>query len=176
MVEYRSRQNHELCYRIVKHDLNLNALPKSYPLNPKAEKVQFRDKHVLLIGWLKALAFNISNDFKEGLDKNYHKMTTGTIVRKFINRPATIETTADKLVAKFDYFRESKALKEYCEKINQSNLKISWFKDKILRFEFETEDEFKSGNLFCPRDRGMQQLMILVGTEAPKYLSCPSPS
>ena len=148
LVEYRSRQNHELCYRVMKHDLNLDAPRKSYPMNPKAEKVQFRDKHVLLIGWLKALAFNIINDFKESLDKKYHKMTTGTIVRKFINRPATIETTADNIVVKFDYFRECKALKEYCAKINQSNLEISWFKDKILRFEFETEDEFKKRKSF----------------------------
>ena len=49
MVEYRSRQNHELCYRVMKHDLSLDALPKSYPLNPKAEKVQFWDKHVMLV-------------------------------------------------------------------------------------------------------------------------------
>ena len=49
LVEYRSRQNHELCYRVLTHDLNLDALPKSYPLNPKAEKVQFRDKHVRLV-------------------------------------------------------------------------------------------------------------------------------
>jgi len=148
LVEYRSRQNHELCYRVMKHDLGLDALPKSYPLNPKVEKVQFRDKHVLLIGWLKALAFNIINDFKESLDKKYHKMTAGTIVRKFINRPATIETTADNIVVKFDYFRECKALKEYCDTINQSNLEISWFKDKVLRFEFETADEFKKRKSF----------------------------
>ncbi|HIC92381.1 MAG TPA: hypothetical protein EYP21_10060 [Syntrophaceae bacterium] len=148
LVEYRSRQNHELCYRVMTHDLGLDALPKSYPLNPKVEKVQFRDKHVLLVGWLKALAFNIINDFKESLDKKYHKMTAGTIVRKFINRPATIETTADNIVVKFDYFRECKALKEYCDTINQSNLEISWFKDKVLRFEFETADEFKKRKSF----------------------------
>ncbi|MFZ2070420.1 MAG: hypothetical protein WAV32_02210 [Halobacteriota archaeon] len=60
LVEYRSRQNHELCYRVMTHDLSLNALPKSYPLNPKVEKVQFRDKHLTLVGWIKALAFNIN--------------------------------------------------------------------------------------------------------------------
>ncbi|RJS74050.1 hypothetical protein CW714_02295 [Methanophagales archaeon] len=74
LVEYRSRQNHELCYRVMKHDLSLDALPKSYPLNPKAEKVQFRDKHVMLVGWIKALAFNIIGEFKESLDKKYHKI------------------------------------------------------------------------------------------------------
>jgi hypothetical protein len=58
------------------------------------------------------------------------------------------QTTADNIVVKFDYFRECKALKEYCEKINQSNLEISWFKDKVLRFEFETEDEFKKRKSF----------------------------
>ncbi|NIA03647.1 MAG: hypothetical protein GWP12_03865 [Nitrospirae bacterium] len=39
LVEYRSRQNHELCYRVMTHDLSLDALPKSYPLNPKAETI-----------------------------------------------------------------------------------------------------------------------------------------
>ncbi len=48
----------------------------------------------------------------------------------------------------FDYFREIKALKEYCEKINQSNLEISLFKDRILRFEFEIDDEFKKRKSF----------------------------
>jgi len=82
------------------HDLNLDALPKSYPLDPKAEKVQFRDKHLFLVGWIKALAFNLISDFKECLAKEYHKMTVGTIVRKSIDRPATIETTADEIVVK----------------------------------------------------------------------------
>nr|QNO51914.1 hypothetical protein GBEKKKHF_00003 [Methanosarcinales archaeon ANME-1 ERB6] len=148
LVEYRSRQNHELCYRVMKHDLSLDALPKSYPLNPKVEKVQFRDKHVMLVGWIKALAFNTLGEFKESLDKKYHKMTAGTIVRKFLDRPATIKTTADEIVVKFDYFRECNALKEYCDKINQSNLEISWFKDKVLRFEFESEGEFKKRKSF----------------------------
>ena len=143
LVEYRSRQNHELCYRVMVHDLKLDALPKSYPQNSKAEKVQFRSKHVMLIGWIKALAFNIINDFKEGLDKKYHRMTAGTIARKFLARPATIKTSADEIVVKFDYFREQDALTEYCEKINQLNVEISWFKDKVLRFEFESVDEFK---------------------------------
>ena len=88
----------------MKHDLKLDALPKSYPMNPKAEKVQFRSKHVMLIGWIKAQAFNIINDFKESLDKKYHRMSSGTIVRKFINRPTTIIKTADEIVVKFDYF------------------------------------------------------------------------
>jgi hypothetical protein len=148
LVEYRSRQNHELCYRVMTHDLSLDALPKSYPLNPKVEKVQFRDTHVMLVGWIKALAFNIINDFKESLDEKYHRMTAGTIVRKFLERPATIKTTADEIVVKFDYFREQDALKHYCEKINQSNQEIPWFKDKVLRFEFEGEEEFKKRKSF----------------------------
>jgi hypothetical protein len=52
-------------------------------------------------------------------------MTGGTIVRKFFDRQATIKTTADEFVVKFDYFRECNALKEYCDKINQSNREIS---------------------------------------------------
>ena len=32
------------------------------------------------------------------MDEKYHKMTAGTIVRKFLDRPATITTTADEIV------------------------------------------------------------------------------
>ena len=71
LVEYRSRQNHELCYRVLTHDLNLDALPKSYPLNPRAEKVQFRDKHVMLVGWVKALAFNIIGTIDVNIKNGY---------------------------------------------------------------------------------------------------------
>ena len=89
------------------------------------EEMQFRDKHLTFAGWIKALAFNTISDFKDCLDEKYHRMTAGTIVRKFLNRPAAIKTTADEIVVKFDYFRECNALKEYCDKINQSNLEIS---------------------------------------------------
>ncbi len=102
----------------MKHILSRDALPKSYPLNPRVEKVQFHYKHLTLVGWIKALAFNTINDFKDCLDEKYHRMTAGTIVRKFLYRPATIKTTADEIVAKFDYFSECNALKEYCDKIN----------------------------------------------------------
>ena len=56
------------------------------------------DKTFLKSFWVKALAFNIIGEFKECLDEKYHKMTAGTIVRKFLDRPATITTTADEIV------------------------------------------------------------------------------
>ncbi|MEA1943935.1 MAG: hypothetical protein U9N07_01120 [Euryarchaeota archaeon] len=89
--------------------------------------MQFRDKSVMLIGWIKTLAFNVIGDFKESLDEKYHKMTVGTIVGKFIHRSATINTTADEILVRFDYFKEQDALKEYCEAINREKMEISWF-------------------------------------------------
>jgi hypothetical protein len=32
-----------------------------------------------------------------------------------------------------------------------SSYEISWLKDKVLRFEFESEDEFKKAELFFVR-------------------------
>jgi hypothetical protein len=148
VIEYRGRQNHELCYRVLKHILNLDVLPKSYPLNPTAENVQFRDKSVMLIGWIKAIAFNVVSDFKESLDEKYHKMTIGTIVRKFIHRPATIETTADEIIVTFDHFKEQDALMDYCKTVNHNKLEISWLENKVLRFEFESLEEFKKRKSF----------------------------
>ena len=148
VVEYRGRQNHELCYRMLKHTLNVDILPKSYPLNPTTKKVQFKDKSVMLIGWIKAIAYNVISDFKESLDEMYHKMSIGTIVRKFINRPATIKTTADEIVVMFDYFKEQGALMDYCETVNHDRLEISWLENKVLRFEFESVDDFKKWKSF----------------------------
>ncbi len=48
------------------------------------------------------------------------------------------------------YIRTMKSLRHMSSwsSINQSNLEISWFKDKVLRFEFETEEELKKRKSF----------------------------
>ena len=78
----------------------------------------------------------------------YHKMTIGTIVRKFINRPATIKTTADEVIVTFDYFKEQGALMDYCETVDHNKLEISWLGNKVLSFEFESMEEFKKRKSF----------------------------
>ena len=95
------------------------------------------------------------NELDKGQDR------TGSILHIYTNDEVTsvydllveyrsrqIKTTADEIVVKFDYFRERNALKKYCDKINQSNREISWFKGKVLRFEFESEEEFKKRKSF----------------------------
>lgn len=141
VIEYRRRQNHELAYRVMTHDLNLDALPKSYPINGRSNKPRFMSKAIHLIGWVKALTFNLISDFKEELDEKYHTMTIGTIVRKFISRPAILKIRRNELVVVFDYFKEQEALRDYCHKINMQEVRISWLQNRILKFEFKTCSE-----------------------------------
>jgi hypothetical protein len=80
------------------HDLYLNALPKSYPKNPKTEKPRFMSKAVFIIGWMKGLAYNAIAQFREELPNKFQNVTIGTILRKFILRPATIQITVEALL------------------------------------------------------------------------------
>ena len=92
------------------------------------------------------------NELEKGKDRFYPIYTNDEVTSVYDllveYRSRQIKTTADEIVVKFDYFRERNALKEYCDKINQSNREISWFKDKVLRFEFESEEEFKKRKSF----------------------------
>ena len=119
------------------HDLYLNALPKSYPKNPKTDKPRFMSKAVWLIGWMKGLAYNALAQFREQLPSEFRNVTIGTILRKFILRPATIQITSEAVVVRFDYFKGQEALFSYCQELNNRKIPIPWLKNRILRFEFE---------------------------------------
>lgn len=141
---FRTRQNHELCYRVMVHDLNLDALPKSYSTasNTKdGKKANFLSKRIKLMGWIKAYAFNIMQDFKKELPKKYHKMTAGTIMMKFLRKNAIIHLSQEQIVVHFDYFKEQEALKKYIQQCNQQEIKIPWLNDRKLLFKLTEKSE-----------------------------------
>lgn len=147
---FRTRQNHELCYRVMVHDFNLDALPKSYSTksNTKDGKTaNFLSKRIKLMGWIKASAFNLIQEFKTELPKKYHKMTAGTIMMKFLRKNAIIHLSRDKIIIHFDYFKEQEALKQYIHQCNQQEIKIPWLNHRKLIFKLTEKSEisFESG-------------------------------
>lgn len=94
-------------------------------------------KAVWLIGWMKGLAYNALAQFREQLPSKFHNVTIGTILRKFILRPATIQITDESVVVRFDYFKGQEALFDYCQEFNNPKIQLPWLKNRILQFSFE---------------------------------------
>lgn len=141
--EYLLRFRHENCYRVMVHDLHLDAMPKSYSVDPKdLEKPNFLQKRLFLIAWLKAVSFNVVGQFKGELPGIYSRMQVGTIVRKFLARPAVLRITSDELWVILDSFKEQDILRVYCQNLNQRNLRIPWLGNRLLRIEFANKSLF----------------------------------
>lgn len=135
--EYLLHFRHENCYGVMVHDLNLNALSKSYSLNPKdMENPNFLQKRLFLVAWLKAVAFNIVGQFKEPLPGDYSSMQVITIVRKFIARSPILKITPNEFWVIFDPFKGQRVLQEYCNGLSQINLRIPWLGNRLLRLGF----------------------------------------
>ncbi len=137
-IRYRERQNHELCFRVMGHDLNLDALPKSYSTNAKpkeGKKANFLSKGIMFFGWLKACAFNLIQDFKNELPEKYHTMTVGTIMLKFLRKNAVVFVNDEEIKVVFEPFKEQEALRKYIEQCNAQNIRLPWLKNKRLCFQ-----------------------------------------
>lgn len=141
VAEYRRRQNHELAYRVMKYDLSLDVLPKSYQPGQKRDKVRFCGKSLFFVAWLKGIAFNMITEFRERFNTPYQRMRAGTIIRKFILRSASLYLTSEELIVKFDYFKEQDAIVDYCIQINQGQLSIPWLGNRTIKFEFQRQSE-----------------------------------
>ncbi len=136
-AHFGKRQRHELTYRVLTHDLNLDVLPKTYAVHPKdPQKPKRKIKLAFLIAWIKALAFNLIRTWqKEALPEAFHQTTVGTLVRKFLRKNATIELTGEVVRVTLEYFRDQRHLLEYVQSINAQKLKIPWLDDRILQIQ-----------------------------------------
>jgi hypothetical protein len=126
------------------HDLKLDILPKSYSLCTKdQENPNFLAKRLFLVAWFKAYTYNLIGRFKRKLPLPYSKMTVARLVRKFLFRGATLKITGSKLHVILDPFKEQDTLSDYCRWINESRIKISWLKNRVLKISFAQFDPFQ---------------------------------
>ena len=134
---FGQRQHHELTYRVLTHDLNLDVLPKTYALHPKDPKHPNRKtQRAFLIAWIKALAFNLLRSWQQqALPAAFHQTTLGTLVRKFLRRNATLQVTDDSILVTLDYFRDQHYLGDYIRSLNAQNVKIPWLNHRVLKIQ-----------------------------------------
>ncbi len=136
IAQYRSRQNHEMVYRVMKHDLGLDAIPPSTSPGQDPQARRFYSKRLQFFGWIKAIVFNLVQAFKGTLKEPFAKMRLGTLVRKFFLRSGSISMTPENIIFQFDYFNSQNELIPYCENINTMGLSIPWLGDRKMVFRF----------------------------------------
>jgi len=146
--EYPSRQLHESGYRTLKHGHNGDALPKGYRLervaNHEGEKRQtvsttIEKKDLWFVAWLKGLAMNLMQDFGDALGGDFSKMTSPTLVRKFIKRPACLRLVGNHLHVILDPFDGDTVLSDWIQQINDQQLQIPWLGNLVLQISIAQE-------------------------------------
>jgi hypothetical protein len=154
--EYPLRQPHENAYRTLKHGHNGDALPKAYRLerikNQQGEKRQTVSTHIeqkdlWFVAWLKGLAINLVQDFGAALGGPFSKMTSPTLVRKFIKRPACLKVVENQLHVVLDPFDGDVALSDWRRKINHQQIQIPWLGNLVLQISISEEHAFLPHNL-----------------------------
>jgi hypothetical protein len=148
LEEYPSRQLHESGYRTLKHGHNGDALPKAYRLervaNHEGEKRQtvsttIEKKDLWFVAWLKGLAMNLMQDFGDALGGDFSKMTSPTLVRKFIKRQACLKLVGDQLHVILDPFDHDTALCDWIGHVNEQQLQIPWLGNLVLQISIAQE-------------------------------------
>jgi len=145
--EFGDHWGHEFAHRIGKYDLGYDILPQSYILRSWRDengqlqrKVTFNIKSIFLVAWLRCLTFNLMTAFAQALGGEYAKMWAGTLLRKFIHRPARLFLVGGELHIVFDPFPEQEDLRPLLEQLNQERMAIPWLNGLVLQF-FIAEDE-----------------------------------
>lgn len=147
--EYPIHWRQENSYRVLVHDLALDTLPKSYSQREDGS-IELDSTQVKLIAWLKGRAFNLMRDFGQALGDRWATATVGTLVRKFILRPATLYLTDEQLQVVLDPFPGHRALQGLLEKINQQQIAIPQLGGLILHMSITEHDAHDRVKLLFP--------------------------
>jgi hypothetical protein len=139
--EYGDHWEHESAHRTGKHDLSYDILPPSYTLETHHEddgkllrKVKLNMKNTFMIAWLRCLTFNLMTAFGNTLGGKYAKIYSGTLLRKFIHRPAKLLLVGDELHLVLDPFTEQEDLYPLLEKLNEERIPVPWLNGMVLQF------------------------------------------
>ena len=139
--EFGDHWGHEFAHRVGKYDLGYDILPQSYILASHRDEqgrlqreVTFNIKVIFLVAWLRCLTFNLMTAFVQALGGGYARMWAGTLLRKFIHRPASLFLVEDELHIVFDPFPEQEALRPLLEQLNRERVAVPWLNGLVLQF------------------------------------------
>jgi len=145
--EYGDHWGQEFAHRIGKHDLCLDILPPGYVLKTRRDEqgqlvreVEDDDTAFFLSAWLRCLVFNLMTHFAQAMGGEYTKMWAGTLLRKFIRRPATLYLVGKELHVVFDPFPGQDELQPLLDKLNAKRTALPWLNNLVVQFRIAQEE------------------------------------
>ena len=145
--EYGDHWGQETAHRIGKHDLYLDVLPPGYILKTRRDdqgqlhrEIEFNQTAFFLSAWLRCLVFNLMSRFAQALGGEYVKMWAGTLLRKFIRRPATLYLVGKELHVVFDPFPGQDELQPLLDKLNAKRTALPWLNGLVVQFSIAQDE------------------------------------
>jgi len=145
--EFGDHWGQEIAHRIGKHDLHLDILPPGYVLKTHRDEqgqlqreVEFDQPAFFLSGWLRCLVFNLMSRFAQMMGGEYARMWAGTLLRKFIRRPATLYLIGKELHVVFDPFPDQDALQPLLDELNAKRTELPWLNDLVVQFSIAHDE------------------------------------
>ncbi|MBS1250811.1 MAG: hypothetical protein MAG431_02407 [Chloroflexi bacterium] len=68
-------------------------------------------------------------------------MRVGTLLRKFIHRPAQLFVVGDELRIVFDPFRDQEELRPLLDELNEERIAVPWLNGLVLQFFIDEEKD-----------------------------------
>jgi hypothetical protein len=145
--EYGDHWGQEFGHRIGKHDLYLDILPPGYVLKTYRDdqgqlhrEVEYDQTAFSLSAWLRCLVFNLMERFAQDMGGEYTKMWAGTLLRKFIRRPATLYLVGNELHVVFDPFPGQEELQPLLDRLNAKRTAIPWLNNLVVQFSIAQDE------------------------------------
>ena len=130
----------EFAHRIGRHDLDSDILPTGYVLKTTRDEqgelqreVEFDNTAFFLSAWLHCLVFNLMTLFAQAMGGEYIHLWAGTLLRKFIRRPATLYLIGKELHVVFDPFPGQDELQPLLDKLNDKRVALPWLNNLIVQ-------------------------------------------
>ena len=145
--EFGDHWGQEFAHRIGKHDLCLDILPPGYVLKTRRDEqgqqvreIEYDDTALFLSAWLRCLVFNLMTYFAQAMGGEYSKMWAGTLLRKFIRRPATLYLVSKELHVVFDPFPGQDELQPLLDKLNAKRTALPWLNNLVVQFRIAQDE------------------------------------
>ena len=145
--EYGDHWGQEFAHRIGRHDLALDILPPGYVLTTTRDAqgalhrtVKDDQTAFFLTAWLRCLVFNLLTRFADSLGGAHTKLWAGTLLRKFIRRPATLDLVGPELHVVFDPFPEQAALQPLLDRLNAKRTALPWLNNLVVQFRIAQDE------------------------------------
>lgn len=145
--EYGDHWGQEFAHRIGRHDLFLDILPAGYVLTTHRDEegnlrrqVEFDNTAFFLSAWLRCLVFNLMSRFAQAMGGEYANMWAGTLLRKFIRRPATLYLIGKELYVVFDPFPGQDELQPVLDELNAKRTALPWLNNLVVQFSIAQEE------------------------------------